>query len=107
MWRRSASRITRKQALGDIVFIELPEPGRAVAAAEACAVVESVKAASDVYSPLTGHVGATNEGVVTDPSLVNREAMGEGWLFRIEGVSAGEFAGLMDAAAYRALLDQA
>ena len=95
-----------QQALGDIVFIELPEPGRTVAAAEACAVVESVKAASDVYAPLAGRVAAANAAVVTDPSLVNRDAAGEGWLFRLEGVAPDEFATLMDGAAYKAVVEQ-
>ncbi len=96
-----------QQALGDIVFVELPDAGRAVAAAEACAVVESVKAASDVYAPLAGRIGESNAAIVGDPSLVNREPTGGGWFFRIEGVAADEFAALMDAAAYQALVDQA
>ncbi len=94
-----------QEALGDIVFVELPETGRAVAEAEAVAVVESVKAASDVYSPLAGTIGETNPAIVDDPALVNREPDSGGWFFRIEGVDAGAFAKLLDEAAYKALLE--
>ncbi len=90
--------------LGDLVFVELPEPGRTVAAGEACAVVESVKAASDVFAPLAGRVAEVNTAIVDDPALVNRDAMGEGWFFRLEGVAADP-AGLMDEAAYKAYLE--
>jgi glycine cleavage system H protein len=93
-----------QEQLGDVVFVELPEPGRVVEANEACAVVESVKAASDVYAPLAGKIAEVNQAVVDDPSLVNREAAGEGWFFRMEGVSEAEFATLMDQAAYDAYL---
>lgn len=68
-------------ALGDIVFVELPEPGREVAAGEACAVVESVKAASDIYAPLAGRVSEVNPALADDPALVNRAAAGNGWFF--------------------------
>jgi glycine cleavage system H protein len=91
-------------ALGDLVFIELPEPGRTVSAGEVCAVVESVKAASDVYAPLAGRVAEVNTTIVDDPALVNRDAMGEGWFFRLEGVSADPSA-LMDEAAYKTYLE--
>lgn len=91
-------------ALGDLVFVELPEPGRTVAAGEACAVVESVKAAADVYAPLAGRVAEVNTAIVDDPALVNRDAMGEGWFFRLEGVRADQ-AALMDEAAYKAFLE--
>ncbi|MGH7057862.1 MAG: glycine cleavage system protein GcvH [Acetobacteraceae bacterium] len=91
-------------ALGDLVFIELPEPGRTLAAGEACAVAESVKAASDVYAPLTGRVSEANGAIVDDPALVNRDAEGEGWFFRIEEVHVDE-AALMDEAAYKAYLE--
>ncbi len=91
-------------ALGDLVFVELPEPGRTVAAGEACAVVESVKAAADVYAPLAGRVAEVNTAIVDDPALVNRDAMGEGWFFRLEDVRADQ-AALMDEAAYKAFLE--
>ena len=87
--------------LGDMVFVELPELGRKVSAGEECAVVESVKAASDVYSPLTGEVTAVNEALADKPELVNQEPYGEGWLFQLQ---TGEtLDGLLDAAAYEAL----
>jgi glycine cleavage system H protein len=93
-----------QEALGDVVFVELPEPGRAVDEGEACAVVESVKAASDVYSPLSGKVVETNQAIVDDPALVNRAADGEGWFFKLELADASAFAGLMDEAGYEAFV---
>ena len=96
-----------QSALGDLVFVELPEPGREVVAGEACAVVESVKAASDVFAPLAGKVVECNAALADDPSLVNREPEGEGWFFRLAGVDAAAFAGLLDAAAYEALVESA
>ncbi len=89
--------------LGELVFIELPEPGRTVAAGEACAVVESVKAASDVYAPVSGTVAVVNEALVKDPGLVNTSPYGDGWLFSLKLAAAP--AGLLDAAAYQQLLD--
>ena len=94
-----------QEALGDIVFVELPEPGRAVAAAESCAVVESVKAASDVYAPLAGRVTESNPAIVDDPALVNRSPDGEGWFFRLELADSSAFAELMDTAAYAAFVE--
>lgn len=94
-----------QEALGDVVFVELPKPGREVADGEACAVVESVKAASDVYAPLAGRVTEANETVVDDPALVNRAAHGDGWLFRMELSDPASFDALMDEAAYKALVD--
>jgi glycine cleavage system H protein len=92
-------------ALGDIVFVELPEPGRTVAAGEACAVVESVKAASDIYAPLAGRVTETNPALTDDPALINRAATGDGWFFRMAPGDTHAFAELLDAAAYAALLE--
>ena len=89
-----------QQQLGELVFIELPELEREVAAGEACAVVESVKAASDVYAPLAGRVAEINETIVEDPEIVNNDAEGEGWFFRIELDDTAAFDALMDAAAY-------
>ena len=86
-----------QEQLGDLVHVELPELERAVAEGETCAVVESVKAASDVYSPLAGKVVEINETIVEDPSIVNSDAEGEGWFFRLE---------LDDPDAFEALLDQ-
>jgi len=93
-----------QEALGDVVFVELPEPGREVEAGEACAVVESVKAASDVYAPLAGRITETNPEVVDEPALVNRAAGGDGWFFRMTLADSAAFATLMDTAAYEAML---
>lgn len=95
-----------QHALGDLVFVEVPEAGRSVQAGEACAVVESVKAASDVYAPLAGDVTAGNPRLAAEPETVNTDAYGEGWLMRLKpkpGALAA--AGLMSAADYRKLLD--
>ena len=73
-----------QEALGDLVFVELPQVDRDLEAGEACAVVESVKAASDVFAPLAGKVVETNGAVVDEPALINGDAEGEGWLFRLE-----------------------
>lgn len=94
-----------QEALGDVVFVELPEPGREVDEGEACAVVESVKAASNVYAPLAGRVVENNQAIVDDPALVNRAATGEGWFFRLEPSDPAAFAALLDEAAYEALLE--
>jgi glycine cleavage system H protein len=93
-----------QHALGDIVFAEAPEAGRSVAAEEACAVVESVKAASDVYSPLAGTVLAANEGLADAPERINSDPYGEGWLFKLKPADAAAVNGLLDAAAYEKFL---
>ena len=93
-----------QHALGDLVFVELPELDREVEAGEAAAVVESVKAASDVYAPLAGKVVEANQAVVDDPALVNGDPEGEGWLFRLELEDTAAFDALLDAAAYAELL---
>jgi glycine cleavage system H protein len=90
-----------QDALGDLVFVELPEAGRTVAQGEACAVVESVKAASDVYAPIDGEIVAANSAVVDAPESINADAF-SAWLFRIRPSNAGQLAGLLDAAAYEA-----
>ncbi len=94
-----------QQALGDLVFVELPEPGRTLAEGEACAVVESVKAASDVYAPLAGRVTEANAAVVEEPALVNREPTGAGWFFRLELDDPSAVTALMDEAGYAAFLE--
>lgn len=88
-----------QEALGDLVFIELPAKGRAVTAGEACAVVESVKAASDIYAPVAGTVIDVNSSVSDAPESVNSDAYGN-WLFRITPSNAADLGGLMDAAGY-------
>jgi len=90
-------------ALGDLVYIELPRPGRKLAAGEACAVVESVKAASDVYAPLSGEVVAANDALSGTPEAVNQDAYAA-WLFRLLPSEPGELASLLDAAAYSKLI---
>lgn len=94
-----------QEQLGDVVFVELPELNREVAAGEACAVVESVKAASDVYAPLTGKVVETNQEVIDDPALVNSDAEGEGWFFRLEIDDTDAFEALLDEDAYSEYLE--
>ncbi len=89
-----------QNALGDIVFVELPEPGRNVATGEACAVVESVKAASDVYAPLAGTVAEVNQAIVEEPALVNSGAEGEGWFMKLRLADVAALSGLMDRAGY-------
>jgi glycine cleavage system H protein len=94
-----------QNALGDVVFVDLPEAGREVAAGEACAVVESVKAASDVYAPVAGRVTETNAALSENPALINSSPTGEGWFFRLEGVDAAAVAALMDEAAYASFVE--
>ncbi len=90
-----------QQALGDIVFAEVPEQGRALNKGDEAAVVESVKAASDVYAPIAGEVIEGNPALGDDPSLVNRDPEGEGWFFKMTLADKAELDGLMDEAAYR------
>jgi glycine cleavage system H protein len=89
-----------QEALGDIVFTEVPEAGKQLAKGQEAAVVESVKAASDVYSPVSGEVTEGNQAVVDDSSLVNSDPQGEGWFFKIRLADASELDGLMDEPAY-------
>jgi glycine cleavage system H protein len=96
-----------QHALGDLVFVEVPEAGRAVQAAEACAVVESVKAASDVYSPLAGTVTAGNPALASAPELLNQDCYGQGWMFRLKPSDAAAIGRLLDPAAYQATLAEA
>ena len=91
-------------ALGDLVFVEVPDVGRSLKAAEACAVVESVKAASDVYSPVGGKVTANNASLATQPELLNQDPYGAGWLFRLETGAGAGASGLMSAADYAQFL---
>jgi len=87
-------------ALGDIVFVELPEPGLSYAQGDACAVVESVKAASDIYAPISGEIIEFNPALEDDPSLVNSDPYGDGWLFSMAPADVGEIDALMDKKAY-------
>ncbi len=91
--------------LGDMVYVELPEPGMSYAQGDACAVVESVKAASDIYAPVSGEVIEVNDALEDDPGLVNNDPYGDGWLFRIEPSDESELDSLMDAEAYSESID--
>ncbi|RTE89285.1 glycine cleavage system protein GcvH [Bradyrhizobium sp. LVM 105] len=91
-----------QQQLGDVVFVELPKIGRSLKKAEAAAVVESVKAASDVYAPVTGEVLEANEALAAEPALVNSDAQGAAWFFKIKIADKSELGNLMDEAAYKA-----
>jgi glycine cleavage system H protein len=95
--------ITRHAAeqLGDVVFVELPAAGRKVGAGAEAAVVESVKAASEVYAPVGGEVTAANDALVAEPAKVNEDPEGAGWFFKLKLADKAEFAKLMDAAAYQ------
>ncbi len=90
--------------LGDVVFVETPEPGRVVAKGKEAAVVESVKAASDVYAPVSGTVTEANPALAEDPALVNTAPESEGWFFKLTLSDPGELEGLMDSAAYQAFV---
>ena len=90
-----------QEALGDIVFTEVPDAGKQLAKGQEAAVVESVKAASDVYSPVSGEVTEGNQAVIDDPALVNGDPEGEGWFFKLKLSDPGELEGLMDEGAYR------
>ena len=94
-----------QEALGGVVCVELPQPGREVQAGETCAVVETVKAASDVYAPVSGRITEENAAVVDQPALVNSAADGAGWFFRMELADHAGLAALMDEAAYRSFLE--
>lgn len=95
-----------QEALGDLVFVEVPEVGRVLKAGEACAVVESVKAASDVYSPVSGEVVEHNAALSATPELINQDPYGAGWIARLKPSDTGELAKLIDAAAYEKVLQQ-
>ena len=94
-----------QEQLGDVVFVELPEAGREFAKGDQAAVVESVKAASEIYAPIGGSVIEGNQALQENPALVNQDAEGEGWFFKLRVADAGETDGLMDRAAYDAYLE--
>ena len=93
-----------QQELRDIVFIELPKAGRAVKQGEAVAVIESVKAAFDIYAPISGEITAVNADAVKDPATVNADAFGKGWLFQLKASAPDEASKLMDHAGYEQFL---
>jgi glycine cleavage system H protein len=93
-----------QSSLGDLVFVELPAVGRRLAAHESCAVVESVKAASDVYAPVAGAVIEVNDKLADTPELINQDPYGEGWMWKMQPDDAGALASLLDADGYRAVI---
>ncbi|GGP78918.1 MULTISPECIES: glycine cleavage system protein GcvH [Shewanella] len=95
-----------QELLGDMVFVELPEVGDTVTAGEDCAVAESVKAASDIYAPLSGEVIAVNEALEDSPELVNSDAFGDGWFFRVMPSDESEIDSLLDADGYQEVIDE-
>ena len=96
-----------QQQLGDIVFVEVPEAGRQAKQGDAVAVVESVKAASDVFAPVSGEVVEVNTAIAAEPALVNADAQGKAWFFKLKITDAAELDGLMDEAAYQEFVKQA
>jgi glycine cleavage system H protein len=94
-----------QEALGDIVFVETPEVGTEVGAGDSLAVVESVKAASDIYAPLAGEVSEANQVLADTPETINQDAYGEGWIFTLRLADPGSLSSLLDAAGYQAVLD--
>lgn len=95
-----------QSALGDLVFVELPEPGSPLTVGDACAVVESVKAASDIYAPLTGEVVAVNDQLADSPELVNEQPYDDGWLFSIRPDDDAALSELLEPSDYEELLDE-
>jgi glycine cleavage system H protein len=93
-----------QEQLGDLVFVELPAPGSGFERGAAAAVVESVKAASEVYAPITGEITDANQSIVDEPSLVNSDPMGKGWFFKMKIADRSQIEALLDEPAYRALL---
>jgi len=92
------------EQLGDLVFVQLPDVGAKVAKGDGAAVVESVKAASDVYAPLDGEIVEVNQAIVDDPSLVNSDPAGKGWFFKLKLADVGAMSALLDEAGYKALI---
>ncbi len=95
-----------QEQLGDVVFIELPEVGRTVAKDEECAVIESVKAASEIYSPVAGEVTEINEALNENPAIVNEDAGGKGWFFRVRISNPSDLDGLMDEEGYAKMVEE-
>jgi glycine cleavage system H protein len=95
-----------QDALGDVVFVELPAPGRSYAQKDTAGVVESVKAAADVFMPIAGEVVAVNDALVADPSLANSDPQGAGWFFRLRPSEPAQFDALLDQSAYDRLLGE-
>ncbi len=96
-----------QEALGDLVFIELPEVGSTLAQGDACCVVESVKAASDIYMPINGEVLDTNQALVDEPEIVNNSAYDDGWIFKVQPDDVDDIEQLLDASGYETELEDA
>jgi glycine cleavage system H protein len=94
-----------QEQLGDVVYVELPDPGQQMNKGNQAAVVESVKAASEVYSPVAGTVTERNDALTDTPNLINEDAMGKGWFFKLKLSSPGDLEGLMDEAGYAGFLE--
>jgi glycine cleavage system H protein len=94
-----------QEQLGDVVFVELPEVGKTLAKGDEAAVVESVKAASELYAPVSGEVTEANDALAEDPAQVNSDPLGAGWFFKIKMTEPAELDGLMDEAAYKAYVE--
>ena len=94
-----------QEELGDITFVEPPEPGAKLAKGDECGVIESVKAASDLYAPLSGTVSEVNEALEEEPEVINSDPYGKGWIFKLTDVDESEMDGLMDAKAYEEFLE--
>ena len=95
-----------QDSLGDITFVELPANGKKITKETGCAVIESVKAASDIYAPVSGEVVEANGVLATDPQVINQDPLGKGWLFKLSGVVQADLAALMDKASYDKFLEQ-
>lgn len=95
-----------QDSLGDITFVELPAKGKKITKETGCAVIESVKAASDIYAPVSGEVVEANGVLATDPQVINQDPLGKGWLFKLSGVAKDDLAALMDKASYDKFLEQ-
>lgn len=95
-----------QEEISDIVFVDLPKVGQQVTAGQNCCVIESVKSASEIYSPVSGEVIEVNEALTADPALVNREPHGNGWLFKVKMTAPAEYENLMDLSAYKATLNK-
>ncbi len=93
-----------QQLLGDLVFVEVPEEGVSIGEGDDCAVVESVKAASDVYAPVTGEIVASNEALADAPEIINQDPYGDGWIFKIKPDDSNDYNSLMDADAYAEMI---
>lgn len=95
-----------QEEISDIVFVDLPKVGQQVTAGQNCCVIESVKSASEIYSPVSGEVIEVNEALTADPALVNREPHGNGWLFKVKMTAPAEYENLLDLSAYKATLNK-